>query len=328
MFVAKQNDGELIVEAKKAEKSVVYCCRDCRELVILVRPKVRRFHFRHRANSNCTSAGETWQHADAKGTILDSLRARKIESFPEVECLTIEGDRRADVLAWVPVGDSRESHLERRMAFEVQFSQISDEGLNQRTSAYMSARVPVVWIPVVNQSKFGTAFRLKSDPRFHKCNNVQLPIWIDRIRDIQNELWIYVPQSKAFFKMWNLTCYRYIERNDYHNSNGEECSSGGYWKAYERLGDIILYGPVAFEELKIQRVWQNNNKSILSNSGWKRLVKLVDPKLADAQKCPIDRRFIETEDSRFSIPRDFCFHDGEEISPKFEEITSFPCLVR
>jgi hypothetical protein len=55
---------------------------------------------------------------------LNGARARGFEAEPELEVLSGEGDRRADIVVFAPSDGTTGAKLSKRRAFEVQYSAI------------------------------------------------------------------------------------------------------------------------------------------------------------------------------------------------------------
>ena len=114
---------------------------------------------------------------------------------PEVEVLSIVGDRRADVLVWAPQSEPPKPDDQRRMAIEVQYSAIESTSLSDRTTAYMNAKVPVIWIPIIDAAKLKTILRVDGTNLF-KIPEYSAPFWIADMAAMQGHLWLYIPETK------------------------------------------------------------------------------------------------------------------------------------
>ena len=227
MFVALLENDRMRVEATDASPKMRHIFPGCSEPVILHQGKVKRPHFKHSRDADCPyGQGETWQHESAKTAILNGARARGLEAEPELEVLSGEGDRRADIVVFAPSDGTTGAKLSKRRAFEVQYSAISFDNLIARTNAYMSAGVPVLWIAVIDEGKF------KAIDRVEKTNLIRVaefsvPSWVEDFARLHGQLWIYVPQTDAFWRAWLLPrwCYKkptepYFDTNgEYHSGN-------------------------------------------------------------------------------------------------------------
>jgi Competence protein CoiA-like family len=277
MFVALLINERDRTEAKLASKALKYICPRCEKAVILAQGKVRRHYFRHEANSACPfGAPESWQHQEAKAVILGGVRARGLEAFPEVEVLSIEGDRRADVLAWAPSENSALSADLRRLAFEVQHTAISIEELSNRTTAYLTAAVPVIWIPVIDAKKFEHS-RIVKGTNLFCVSEYSTPDWVREMYRHHGHLWIYVPQTNAFWRGWLLPSYRWRDGKEWYSPEGEYNSTSGYWNQLANKRDFFVEGPFPFADLRIVRVNRTAQKCLGLEGRRKFLVDLLPP---------------------------------------------------
>jgi Competence protein CoiA-like family len=286
MFVARTIESEQPVEATNASKQISYICRNCSEAVVFAKGQTKRPHFKHKKGSECAyGLGETWQHLEAKTVILHALRDRGLDASPEVDVLSIDGDRRADVLVWAPQSEPPKPDDERRMAIEVQYSAIDSPNLANRTAAYLAKKVPVIWIPIIDAKKFKSVYRVEGTNLF-KVAEYSVPFWVSDIAAMQGHLWVYVPDTKAFWKGWLLPDWRWKELREGYDSEGNSHSSGNYWYRASRTKDLFLEGPYQFGHLKLVRINHKNNKTFNKTSGWKYLVDLIAP---DADKVSSSR---------------------------------------
>ena len=297
MFVALEIATQVRTEADVADKRSSYACSKCNEKVILAQGKKVRWHFKHGRGSECSySKGETWQHEAAKSVILMDVRSRGLRAEPEFEVLSIEGDRRADVVIWAPNSDpSKDSDLLRR-AFEVQYSAIETESLRCRTQAYMTAGVPVIWMPVVDEQRF-TGDAKSPRPIEHvlgtnlfRVYGYSVPFWIDDIESLLGHIWIFVPQTGAFWKGWLLTHFLYRNPSDGYDSDGNQYSSGGYWYSAKKLRDLYLEGPYSFGSLGIVCVNQSANKFLSPTKEARFMLDLIPPDGEKGTTRPIEKR--------------------------------------
>lgn len=124
MLVALLNDCR--VRASVARRDEPFLCPGCDKSVLLVKGKVRVVHFRHKAIANCRfGAGESDAHLSAKNKFFEVLTLLGLKAEPEVDVLSIEGDRRADILVIAPEKKGGEPEHARRVAIEVQVSAIT-----------------------------------------------------------------------------------------------------------------------------------------------------------------------------------------------------------
>ncbi len=288
MQIALGSPDKTRIEAKDAIKGKDYACPNCAEKVIFAKGNKYRWHFKHAKGSACAYGGETWQHEEAKFSILEGTRPRNLMATPEWPVLSIEGDRRADVVVWAPQTDPPKDEDRRRLAFEVQYSAIDFDALAVRTQAYMAAGVPMIWIPVVDVSKFKFVQSLVGLALF-RVAGYSAPVWIEAMKSIHGHLWIYVPQTKAFWRGWLLDHWLYKNPSEGYDADGNQHSSGGYWYQAMRKRDLYLEGPFEFRSLKIVRIDHSKNK-LVSPKGQKRfLVNLVPDGEGKRPICPVEK---------------------------------------
>lgn len=289
MFVAHLEGGDYRIEAAAADRCNYHTCPNCNERVLLAKGRMRRPHFRHTKDSICTFSGESWQHEDAKAAILKGARVRGLKAEPEVPVLSVEGDRRADVLVWAPETNKLKPLDYRRLAFEVQHSACDPAHLVNRTRAYMAAGVPVIWIPVVDQNKLKEIFKVKSMNLY--CSvGYSTPNWIKQIASIHDKLWVYVPQTNGFWRAWLLPHWRYKNPTEGYDADGNCHSGGGYYFRAKIQRDLYLQGPFLFSELSILRVNQTKNKTVSPKGEAAYLVELLYGAKEFASQCPIQQR--------------------------------------
>ena len=318
MFVAIEQQSRVPTEASQASRGVGYECGKCEDGVTLVLPKSRRSHFRHKPLSDCSYAGESWQHEEAKGVILDSLRSRGIKAQPECICLSLDGDRRADVLAWAPETEHFAEEDRRRIAFEVQYSSIDQSQLELRTTSYMKQRIPVIWVCVVDQNRLGE-MAVESTSNTLRVGGYNAPEWVRQIAAMRGHVWIYVPKISKFFKGWLLPNRRWIESKTWYDSDGSERSSGGYWEPYARLRDLFLEGPYDFFDLRLVRIGTTNDKG--PADGWRVLLDLVAPGKTKNQPRPVEQRnvphMVNGFDTGFSVWEEWIQFEGKWMRAQF-----------
>jgi competence protein CoiA len=126
------------VEARNVEKGGgPYRCQGCGDILTLKKGRVVVHHFAHRPPLTCAwSRGESAQHYQAKLAIYDALR-----SDPAV----------SDVVLEAPVGDVAVADIlalirGRRVAIEVQRSDLSAAQIARRTANYHAMGVYVLWV--------------------------------------------------------------------------------------------------------------------------------------------------------------------------------------
>lgn len=327
MLVALETPSNARTEATVAEKGHGYICPTCSEKVIFAKGLKYRWHFRHDKNSTCLSAGETWQHEEAKSSILLGARCRQLSAEPEVPVLSIEGDRRADVIIWAPQTDPPKPDDQRRLAFEVQYSAVDCDALISRTQAYMAAGVPVIWIPVVDESKFKSLESVVG-PSIFRISGYSTPPWVETIHALHGHLWFYVPQTKAYWRGWLLDHMLYKSPTEGYDAQGEYHTSGGYWYSAKRERDLYLEGPYDFGALKIARVNKSDN-ALISADGQRRFLVELQPVADGSLKiCPIAKRrkphIVNGRDTGFYSYEDCLRLDDRLLPAAFKACAALP----
>jgi hypothetical protein len=330
VFVALLENDKIRVEAANAIRELRHICPRCFEPVILHRGTVKRPHFKHSRDAGCPyGQGETWQHENAKNAIMVGARVRGLEAEPELEVLSIDGDRRADVVVFAPSDGTAGRKLSKGRAFEVQYSAISFDHLIARTNAYMSAGVPVLWIAVIDDDRFKTIHRVEKTSLV--CvSQFSVPSWVEHIALLHRRLWIYIPQADTFWRAWLLPswCYR-NPTEDYYDSNGEQHSgSGGYWYQAAKKRDLYLDGPFSFDTLKIATANHSDNVVIAPNGEKRWLVELHPHGIETVVSDPIEQRrtphYHKGKDTGFYNFVEWVSVDGRDIQAKFIKLDQLP----
>ncbi|MBI3164126.1 MAG: hypothetical protein HYZ24_05535 [Chloroflexi bacterium] len=114
-------------------------CRECGGFVYLKKGELKIAHFAHFPNQQtpkCSKSNESPEHLECKGFIAKLLESRYSANnvFPEHK---VESGQEADVLLDLP---------NMKVAFEIQFSQQSQEKWKARTELYKKYGVVPVWI--------------------------------------------------------------------------------------------------------------------------------------------------------------------------------------
>jgi Competence protein CoiA-like family len=292
MFVALLESDNSRVEAVDAIRKLLYICPRCFERVILHKGKKRRTHFKHGKNSDCPyGQGESLQHEQAKAAIVAGVRVRGAIAEPEQEVLSIDGDRRADVIAFAPPNEATKDKSKLRRAFEVQYSAISSDDLMTRTNAYMAVGLPVLWIAVIDHEKFKNIYSVEGT-NFVCVSGYSAPSWVEDIARLHRRLWIYVPQTNGFWRAWLLPHWCYKNPTDpYFDSAGEHHSgSNGYWYQAAKKRELYLEGPYPFTALRIVAGNHSDNSAVAPKGEKRWLVELLPYGIETALSPPIEQR--------------------------------------
>lgn len=246
MLIAINDADDSRVEAGKAVKGLGYSCLGCKAQVTLAKGRIRRPYFGHRPGAVCSYAAlETWEHQQAKEDFTSAYRARGLMCDVEVEVLSIDGDRRADVLLHAP-DDAY------RIAFEVQNSPLDYTALERRTTAYLKADVPVIWVPILNRKRLGDVQRI-AGANIHYVSHFSAPPWQLWIHDLQGGLWYYDPVARGIWRGLLDDCMLYRNPTSWF-ADGEEHSAGGHWYSSKRWSSLFLQGPFELSRLRAKRV--------------------------------------------------------------------------
>lgn len=246
MLIALRGDNRARIEAAQAAKGLAYTCPGCGESVTLAKGRIRRPYFGHRPGAFCSYAAlETWEHQQAKEDFAAAYRARSLSCDVEVEVLSIDGDRRADVLLNAP-GDGY------RVALELQHSTLDYATLERRTGAYLAAGVAVIWVPILIRKRLGEPSRIAGTEIFY-VNRYSAPPWQLWIHDLQGRLWFYDPVTRGVWRGMLDKCMLYRNPTSWFE-DGDEHSAGGAWYASERWSSLFLQGPFSLSQLRARRV--------------------------------------------------------------------------
>jgi len=114
-------------------------CRDCGGFVHLKKGKLKIAHFAHFSNQqipSCSKSNESIEHLECKSFIAKLLESRYSQKnvFPEHK---VESGQEADVYLELPTV---------KIAFEIQFSQQSEEEWKIRTERYKKHNIVPIWI--------------------------------------------------------------------------------------------------------------------------------------------------------------------------------------
>jgi competence protein CoiA len=188
---------------------------------------------------------ETWEHQQAKEHFAAAYRARGLVCDIEAEVLSIDGDRRADVLLHAP-GDAY------RVALEVQHTTLDFAALESRTAAYLRAGVPVIWIPILVRKRLGEPQRI-AGTNIYYVSHYSAPPWQAWIHDLQGRLWFYDPIARGAWRALLDDCMLYRNPTSWF-ADGEERSAGGDWYSSERWSSLFLEGPYDLSQLRVRRL--------------------------------------------------------------------------
>jgi competence protein CoiA len=256
MLVALMNGVR--IEAADAERGPDYECPNCHRILILRKGSIVIHHFAHKPPVNCSWASEeTKAHLAAKKTLLEAFRARGLRAEVEVQVLSTAGDRRADVLVWSPDEKSR-------VAIEVQHQPILFEAIHNRTRAYMSAGIPVIWMGLLSEKVFNDAQILKGGYLISQYVARPWERWAHAYG--YKELWFMRVEDGT---MWRGVLSAHlidVPLSTWYGEGGQEESAGGYTRVSRRWRELRLTGPYDPRDILIKpgrrKPWSGDNFSI------------------------------------------------------------------
>lgn len=241
-----------------AERGPAYHCPRCRGDLTLKKGRIVIHHFAHKPPTDCSwASGETQAHLASKIVLRDAFRRMGYGADYEVEVLSGGGDRRADVLLTSPDGRAR-------VAVEVQHTPILYDAIERRTSAYITAGIPVMWLGILTD-------KMRNDA---EIRNNGLVLRQYTIRPWEKwahafafkELWFIDPAEHT---LWQGTFSEHlieVPSSSWYSSEGEEQSAGGYTRYSKRWRTLTLLGPYKIEEckvmLKTRKAWSSSAFSL------------------------------------------------------------------
>lgn len=200
------------------------------------RPQTRQRHRRAlrapAVEHLCLGQGETQQHLAAKRALALALGARGLNVALEVEVLSDEGDRRADVLVEHP-------RTKLQIAIEVQHSPLDLDAIQRRTRAYCAAGVAVIWVPTLDRATLD--LRPIGD-RLWAIERYSIPAWQRFAAAYHDLLWFWMEGS--LWRGWLDDAWVAAPTRDPYAGDG--------WKRSQRWAGLTLQGPFAPEALRIQ----------------------------------------------------------------------------
>lgn len=244
MLVAR-HDGQR-VDAREASREHAYCCPNCEGQVILRRGRIMVPHFAHRPKAVCDWAtGETPAHLAAKVAMRDALEARGLRAEVEQVIEGLQGDRRADILAWSPTQEP--------VAIELQHGSISLAELEARAAAYAAAGVAQIWLPFLRPAAWNGARRPRAGEagdwvmERHPIRNWER--WIEAWGD--GELWYYDPRSQALWRCRQDGCRIFVREQRWTAADGPEVVREAHSYVSRRWARLYLWGPYALGDVRV-----------------------------------------------------------------------------
>lgn len=258
MLVAHLNGQR--IEAAEALKGACYGCPECTAELILKKGRVVVHHFAHKPLAGCAYArGETLAHLSGKLALCRSFRARGLDADVERPVLSVAGDRRADVLVGY-------QHHGRR-AIELQHSPIDLSQIEHRTAAYISAGVPVLWVPLlrrgldledVDDDDGRDDLRLFTGD-FEMSGYIErytTPPWLRWLAGYTGDRGVWFYEAKAQELWWGRLspCEIEVPEREWYDQYGDLQSSGGHSYPSTRWMRLDFCGPVELTDVRLA-VW-------------------------------------------------------------------------
>lgn len=247
MLTAKTSDTDYI-EAADAVRGVEYACRGCGAPVVFKPGRIRTKHFAHYPGAECSyGALMSAEHLQAQRVLIDALRARGVGAALEVPIASLAGDRRADVMTWP------KERPDKRIAIEVQGSDITIDRIEARTESYNTEGIAPLWLRLYDFEKW-------DQPAFLAPRKT---IWIEKHRLRSWERWAYDHlgsrlwfMDRQTFQVWRGTfveAHSYVEVSTWYGPGGIEESAGGDWRNIKAWVELELEGPFPVERLLLAR---------------------------------------------------------------------------
>lgn len=231
------------IAAYAADKGPTYRCPGCNELVTLKKGRIVIDHFAHKPPVVCNYAkGETREHMAAKLAFLSCFRDQGLIADVEQVVLSIEGDRRADVLV------SARPPSQRKVALELQHQPIDLEQIERRTRAYVAAGIPVLWLPLLklaiwDDAEAGDGDEDEGDYYVERYTAPSWQRWLAAYTG-DRPVWFYEPGRNVVWRAKLSPCEIHVPLTSYFEYDGTEMESGGYSKTSRRWMRLDLWGPL------------------------------------------------------------------------------------
>lgn len=234
MLVALNNGKRVF--ASQAIRTETYHCPYCNSLMIPHLGKKVVHHFKHKPGANCPYLGESIEHMRAKEIVFNALTARGLSAELEayVSTLSSFGNRIADILVTSPTG--------AKVAIELQRSNITEQEIHQRTSAYSEANISVLWIPFASPKLTKELIPTYGYCHLEQISPTPLMKWLEETQ--KTDTWLYEPKSETFWTYDLFEHMLYKEETDW---------GGGYTYPSKKWRDASFYGPTTIENLRITK---------------------------------------------------------------------------
>jgi hypothetical protein len=236
------------VEAAAARRDEKYLCRACGAPVTYKPGRVRTAHFAHRPDASCAhGAAMSAAHLRAQDHLARSLRSRGLGVEMESPLIGAGGERRVDVLVWPA------DRPNKRVAIEVQASDLSVSSIEARTASYQAMGVAPLWLRLLDFS----AFRTVQTMPFRGT------IWIERYRarawerwahdHLGGRLWFMDAGTDRLWRGLFVGAHRGRERGAIYGGDNEVATRGADWTEAVQWVDLELDGPFDARDLRLMR---------------------------------------------------------------------------
>lgn len=157
----------------------------------------------------------------------------------EVEVLSIQGDRRADLLITSPDG--------QRWALEIQHTPILYPAIEARTKAYIAARVPVLWVGILSSDMKAGAKPTSDGVVIRKYTIRPWEKWAQALAF--KELWYVDPSDGTLWRGEFSEHLIHVEPTSWFESGGRGAIGRGVLATVEALAHFdaarSIWGPPA-----------------------------------------------------------------------------------
>ncbi|AWJ85171.1 hypothetical protein TSH58p_17560 [Azospirillum sp. TSH58] len=237
-------DSGVRVLALGAPRNGDYRCPACNEPVIVKQGYIKVHHFAHKRGSACPfAAKESAEHLKAKNFMARLFKNLGYHVDAEVDLelpmWADKEDRRADVLVTNQAG--------KRLAIEVQNTQVGISNLLARTRDYARLDTAVMWLPVLKMNAVIT--HDENGLLVQKYTQHAMETWM--LDFIFSKTMPYYDASKDAIWMATRLPHRIEkESKEWYDSDGNYNSSAGYLYTSKRWIDLSLRGPFGSSQLK------------------------------------------------------------------------------
>lgn len=202
----RQNDGVKVFARNSTKLESPFFCPSCKKEVNIRKGNIKAHHFAHKPPVTCEHGkGESDAHRKCKEEIYNQLLLS--ENAREVDVEKDFGTVIADVFAIinkVPV------------AIEIQRSNLSVNQIRERTIKYEKLGIHVLWLALLNNNLESKKYNPKAWEKWcHATYFGRVYYWLEKLT-----------VAPVHFMEYQT----YVEPSSWYDSDGNECSGGGYYK--------------------------------------------------------------------------------------------------